>query len=96
MQLLLFGLFLSMYLITVFWNLHIILAVSSDSPQHTPMYFFLCNLSFVDICFTATTISKMLLNNQTQSKAIVYAEPETELQRDQGTTASHLDMLLKP
>ena len=51
-----FGLFLSMYLITVFGNLLIILAVSSDSHLHTPMYFFLSNLSFVDICFTSTTI----------------------------------------
>ncbi|XP_057345206.1 olfactory receptor 7A10-like [Manis pentadactyla] len=62
-----------MYLITVFGNLLIILAVSSDSRMHTPMYFFLCNLSFVDICFTSTTIPKMLLNIQTQSKAITYA-----------------------
>nr|XP_023481056.1 olfactory receptor 7A17-like [Equus caballus] len=61
-----------MYLITVFGNLLIILAVSSDSHLHTPMYFFLSNLSFVDICFTSTTIPKMLVNIQTQSKAITY------------------------
>ena len=54
------GLFLSMYLITVFGNLLIMLAVSQDSQLHTPMYFFLSNLSFVDICFTTTTIPKML------------------------------------
>ncbi|EFB23685.1 hypothetical protein PANDA_022091, partial [Ailuropoda melanoleuca] len=52
------GLFLSMYLITVFGNLLLILAVSSDSHLHTPMYFFLANLSFVDICFTSTTVPK--------------------------------------
>ncbi|XP_036736867.2 olfactory receptor 7A10-like [Manis pentadactyla] len=73
LQALLFGLFLFMYLITVFGNLFTILAVSSDYHLHTPMYFFLCNLSFVDICFTSTTIPKMLLNIQTQSKAITYA-----------------------
>uniref|UniRef100_A0A4W2DF72 G-protein coupled receptors family 1 profile domain-containing protein n=1 Tax=Bos indicus x Bos taurus TaxID=30522 RepID=A0A4W2DF72_BOBOX len=67
-----FGLFLSMYLITVFGNLLIILAVSSDSHLHTPMYFFLSNLSFVDICFTSTTIPKMLWNIQTQRKVITY------------------------
>ena len=67
-----FGLFLSMYLITVFGNLLIILAVSLDSHLHTPMYFFLSNLSFVDICFTSTTIPKMLWNIQTQSKVITY------------------------
>ncbi|XP_023603357.1 olfactory receptor 7A10-like [Myotis lucifugus] len=61
-----------MYLITVFGNLLIILAVISDSHLHTPMYFFLSNLSLVDICFTSTTIPKMLWNIQTQSKAITY------------------------
>ena len=72
LQSLIFGFFLSMYLITVFGNLLIILAVSSDSHLHTPMYFFLSNLSFVDICFTSTTIPKMLWNIQTQSKVITY------------------------
>ncbi|EFB19256.1 hypothetical protein PANDA_021951, partial [Ailuropoda melanoleuca] len=71
LQPLLFGLFLSMYLITVFGNLLIILAVSSDSHLHTPMYFFLANLSFVDICFTSTTVPKMLVNIQTQNKVML-------------------------
>ncbi|NP_001377743.1 olfactory receptor family 7 subfamily A member 110 [Bos taurus] len=61
-----------MYLITVFGNLLIILAISSDSHLHTPMYFFLSNLSFVDICFMSTTIPKMLWNLQTDSKGITY------------------------
>ncbi|XP_070270070.1 olfactory receptor 7A10-like [Myotis yumanensis] len=61
-----------MYLVTVFGNLLIILAVSSDSHLHTPMYFFLSNLSLVDICFTSTTVPKMLRNIQTQSKVITY------------------------
>uniref|UniRef100_A0A452TER8 G-protein coupled receptors family 1 profile domain-containing protein n=1 Tax=Ursus maritimus TaxID=29073 RepID=A0A452TER8_URSMA len=72
LQPLIFGLFLSMYLITVFGNLLIILAVTSDSHLHTPMYFFLANLSFVDICVTSTIIPKMLVNIQTQSKVITY------------------------
>ncbi|XP_057566053.1 olfactory receptor 7A17-like [Hippopotamus amphibius kiboko] len=71
-QSLIFGIFLSMYLITVFGNLLIILVVSSDSHLHTPLYFFISNLSFVDICFTSTTIPKMLTNIQTQSKVISY------------------------
>ncbi|EFB16562.1 hypothetical protein PANDA_021862, partial [Ailuropoda melanoleuca] len=49
LELLIFAVFLSMYLITVFGNLLIILAVGSDSHLHTPMYFLLANLSFVDI-----------------------------------------------
>ncbi|XP_008561254.1 PREDICTED: olfactory receptor 7C1-like [Galeopterus variegatus] len=72
-QTMLFGLFLSMFVVTVLGNLLIILAVSSDSHLHTPMYFFLSNLSFTDICFTSTTIPKMLVNIQTQSKTITYA-----------------------
>uniref|UniRef100_A0A2I3TI33 Olfactory receptor family 1 subfamily F member 1 n=1 Tax=Pan troglodytes TaxID=9598 RepID=A0A2I3TI33_PANTR len=58
-QHLLFVFFLSMYLATVLGNLLIILAVSIDSRLHTPMYFFLSNLSFVDICFSSTTVPKI-------------------------------------
>ncbi|XP_058146447.1 olfactory receptor 7A10-like [Dasypus novemcinctus] len=72
LQLLLFGLFLSMYLVIIFGNLLIILAIITDSHLHTPMYFFLSNLSFTDICFTSTTVPKMLLNIQTKSKTITY------------------------
>ena len=78
-QPLIFGLFFSMYLITVFGNLLIILAVISDAHLHTPMYFFLTNLSFVDICFTSTTIPKMLRNVQTQSKVITYEACITQI-----------------
>ncbi|XP_076713528.2 olfactory receptor 7A10-like [Callospermophilus lateralis] len=77
--LLLFGLFLSMYLVTLLGNLLIILATISDSHLHTPMYFFLSNLSFVDICFTSNTVPKMLANIQTQSKAITYAGCITQI-----------------
>ncbi|XP_059551145.1 olfactory receptor 7A10-like [Myotis daubentonii] len=79
LQPLIFGLFLSMYLITVLGNLLIIVAVISDSHLHTPMYFFLFNLSLVDICFTSTTIPKMLWNIQTQSKVITYAGCITQM-----------------
>ncbi|VTJ88544.1 Hypothetical predicted protein [Marmota monax] len=61
-----------MYLVTVLGNLLIIVATISDSHLHTPMYFFLANLSFADIGFTSTTVPKMLVNIQTQSKVITY------------------------
>jgi olfactory receptor len=73
-QPLLFGIFLSIYLITVLGNLLIILATSTDSHLHTPMYFFLCNLSFVDICLTSTTVPKMLVNIHAWSKDISYIQ----------------------
>ncbi|KAM7140921.1 olfactory receptor 7A17-like [Molossus nigricans] len=79
LQPLIFGLFLSMYLITVLGNLLIIMAVSSDSHLHTPMYFFLSNLSLVDICFTSTTIPKMLVNIQTKSQVITYKDCITQM-----------------
>ncbi|MBZ3891944.1 Olfactory receptor 7G1 [Sciurus carolinensis] len=72
LQPLIFSLFLSMYLVTILGNLLIILAVSSDSHLHTPMYFFLCSLSLNDICFSTSTIPKMLLNIQTQDQSITY------------------------
>ncbi|XP_069352748.1 olfactory receptor 7D4-like [Eulemur rufifrons] len=72
LQPLIYGLFLAMYLVTVLGNLLIILAVSSDTHLHTPMYFFLSILSIVDICFISTTIPKMLVNINTHSKDISY------------------------
>uniref|UniRef100_A0A8C3WAD6 Olfactory receptor n=1 Tax=Catagonus wagneri TaxID=51154 RepID=A0A8C3WAD6_9CETA len=79
LQPLIFGLFLSMYLIIVLGNLLIILAITSDSHLHTPMYFFLSNLSFLDICFTSTTIPKMLWNIQMKSKSITYGGCVTQI-----------------
>ena len=72
LQPLLFWFFLFMYLVTFIGNLLIILAIITNSHLHTPMYFFLFNLSFSDICFTSTTIPKMLWNIKTQSKIITY------------------------
>ncbi|MBZ3873470.1 Olfactory receptor 7G1 [Sciurus carolinensis] len=72
LQPLIFSLFLSMYLVTILGNLLIILAVRSDSHLHTPMYFFLSNLSFNDICMGTTTIPKMLVSIQTQDQRITY------------------------
>ncbi|XP_004633102.1 olfactory receptor 7G2-like [Octodon degus] len=73
LQFLIFSLFLSMYLVTFLGNLLIILAVVSDSHLHTPMYFFLSNLSFNDICLSTTTVPKMLVNIETQDHSITYA-----------------------
>jgi olfactory receptor len=79
LQPLFYGLFLSMYLATVLGNLLIILATISDSHLHTPMYFFLSNLSFADICITSTTVPKMLVNIQTHSKVITYEGCMTQI-----------------
>ncbi|XP_029802744.1 olfactory receptor 1F12-like [Suricata suricatta] len=69
---LIFGLFLVMYLVGAAGNLLITLAIGSDSCLHTPMYFFLSNLSLVDFCFISTTVPKMLANIQMQTQSISY------------------------
>nr|XP_020009668.1 olfactory receptor 7G2-like [Castor canadensis] len=69
---LIFSIFLSMYLVTMLGNLIIILTISYYSHLHTPMYFFLSNLSANDICFSTSTITKMLLNIQKQDQNISY------------------------
>nr|XP_051692224.1 olfactory receptor 1F1 [Oryctolagus cuniculus] len=76
---LLFVLFLSMYLATVLGNLLIVLAIGTDSRLHTPMYFFLSNLSFVDVCFSSTTVPKMLANHALGSQAISYSGCLTQM-----------------
>ncbi|XP_076975734.1 olfactory receptor 7A10-like [Tamandua tetradactyla] len=59
-----------MYLVTVFGNLLIILATITDSHLQTSMFFFLSNLSLIDIYSSSTTIPKMLVNIQAHSKVI--------------------------
>ena len=68
----LFGLFLSMYLVTVTRNLLIILAITADAQLHTPMFFFLANLSLTDTCFVSTTVPKTLANIWAQNQVISY------------------------
>nr|ALG94336.1 olfactory receptor 2 [Nannospalax galili] len=68
----LFGLFLSMYLVSVLGNLLIILAVISDSHLHTPMYFFLSNLSWADMGFISTTVPNFIVSIQIHSRVISY------------------------
>ncbi|XP_006898871.1 PREDICTED: olfactory receptor 7G2-like [Elephantulus edwardii] len=69
---LLFLLFLSIYMITVFGNMLIVVPVGSDPHLHTPMYFFLANLSFTDIFFSTTTIPKLLVDLQGEKQSITY------------------------
>ncbi|XP_030042691.1 olfactory receptor 1052-like [Microcaecilia unicolor] len=60
LQIPLFLLFLLFYLIILMGNLTIITVTCLDPHLHTPMYFFLCNLSFLDICCTSVTLPKLL------------------------------------
>ncbi|XP_004711555.1 olfactory receptor 8S1-like [Echinops telfairi] len=69
-QALLFALFLGIYLLTLMGNLMMLLVIKADSHLHTPMYFFLGHLSFVDLCFSSVTVPKMLENLLSQRKTI--------------------------
>nr|XP_033810052.1 olfactory receptor 24-like isoform X3 [Geotrypetes seraphini] len=69
-QTLLFVVFLSLYLITMLGNSLIILAIAFSERLHTPMYFFLGNLSLVDMCFSSTTIPRLLRDLLSEQKTI--------------------------
>ncbi|XP_029435772.1 olfactory receptor 1L4-like [Rhinatrema bivittatum] len=68
----LFLVFLLIYLITLLGNLVIITVTCADPRLHTPMYFFLSNLSLIDICSTSTIIPKLLVNFISGDKSISY------------------------
>ncbi|XP_069062395.1 olfactory receptor 10A7-like [Pleurodeles waltl] len=59
-EIILFVLFLVIYLCALTGNLLIVTVIQVDSRLHTPMYFFLSNLSFVDITYTSIIVPKML------------------------------------
>ncbi|XP_023443250.2 olfactory receptor 8S1-like [Dasypus novemcinctus] len=69
-QALLFVLFLMIYLLTLMGNLLMVLMIHIDCHLHTPMYFFLSQLSFQDIFYSSVTVPKMLENLLSQRKAI--------------------------
>ena len=68
-----------MYLATILGNLLILLAISVDSRLHIPMYFFLFNLSFVDICFSSTTVPMVLANHILRSQTISFSGCLTQM-----------------
>ncbi|XP_030398522.1 olfactory receptor 1009-like [Gopherus evgoodei] len=70
MQIFLFSVFLVIYLITLGGNIVIMLVIRADSHLHTPMYFFLFHLSFVDICYSSVTVPNMLMNFLAERKTI--------------------------
>ncbi|XP_054849878.1 olfactory receptor 5V1-like [Eublepharis macularius] len=68
----LFSGFLITYGFTVVWNTLIIILAMVDQKLRTPMYFFLGNLSFLDICYTTTTIPQMLAHLLSWKSSISY------------------------
>ena len=70
----LFPLFLSIYRVVVWGNLGMIALIQVSSRLHTPMYFFLSHLSFVDFCYSTTITPKILANILNEDKAISFLE----------------------
>ncbi|NWS73514.1 O1020 protein, partial [Crotophaga sulcirostris] len=73
LKLILFMLFLGTYVLTLVGNLILIVLIRVSPQLHTPMYFFLGNLSFLDICCSSTISPKMLLDLPKKHKAIPFA-----------------------
>uniref|UniRef100_M3Z4N1 Olfactory receptor 5F1-like n=1 Tax=Mustela putorius furo TaxID=9669 RepID=M3Z4N1_MUSPF len=73
LQMVLFLLFLVIYTLTVLGNVGMILLIRTNSRLHTPMYFFLANLSFVDVSYSSTITPKMLVDMLSEEKTISFA-----------------------
>ncbi|XP_007957238.1 olfactory receptor 8H1-like [Orycteropus afer afer] len=72
MRLVLFSLFLLIYLMTVLGNAGMILLIRLDLQLHTPMYFFLSHLSFLDLSYSTVITPKTLENLLTSTKSISF------------------------
>uniref|UniRef100_A0A8B9P3G3 Olfactory receptor n=1 Tax=Apteryx owenii TaxID=8824 RepID=A0A8B9P3G3_APTOW len=73
LQLLHFALFLGIYMAAILGNGLIIIAVACDHRLHTPMYFFLLNLSILDFGNISTTVPKSMVNSLWDTRAISYS-----------------------
>uniref|UniRef100_A0A8B9T988 G-protein coupled receptors family 1 profile domain-containing protein n=1 Tax=Anas platyrhynchos TaxID=8839 RepID=A0A8B9T988_ANAPL len=72
LQKLLFGVFLLLYLLTLSMNTAIMTVIRVERSLHTPMYFFLCVLSFSETCYTLVIVPKMLVDLVAERKAISF------------------------
>ncbi|XP_067400753.1 olfactory receptor 6F1-like [Emydura macquarii macquarii] len=73
LQILLFLLFLVIYVVTVAGNTAIVVLVVADQHLHTPMYFFLGNLSCLETCYTSAVLPRMLASLLSGDKTISFA-----------------------
>ncbi|XP_054999760.1 olfactory receptor 5A1-like [Sorex araneus] len=78
LQLILFPVFLVIYLVTLISNLGLIILIRMDSRLHTPMYFFLSCLSFIDIFYTTSVSPRMLSDFFKDGKIISFVSCATQ------------------
>ncbi|KAM6173868.1 olfactory receptor 8B8-like [Erethizon dorsatum] len=74
-----FFLFLGVYIVTVAGNLGLLTLIRLNSHLHTPMYHFLFNLSFIDLCYSSDITPKLLVNFVSKINTISYAGCMTQL-----------------
>ncbi|XP_039106143.1 olfactory receptor 8B12-like [Hyaena hyaena] len=79
LQIPLFFLFLGFYMVTVLGNLGLLALIGLNSCLHTPMYFFLFNLSLTDFCYSTTITPKMLKSFVSKKNIMLHAECMTQL-----------------
>ncbi|XP_053418551.1 olfactory receptor 5I1 [Nycticebus coucang] len=72
LQVVLFLVFLTLYGVILIGNLGLMLLIRIDPHLQTPMYFFLSNLSFVDLCYSSVIVPKMLVNFLSENKSISF------------------------
>ncbi|XP_023396635.2 olfactory receptor 5V1 [Loxodonta africana] len=72
LQFLLFTVFFLTYICTLGGNIFIMLVTRADPHLHIPMYYFLGNLAFLDICCTTTNVPQMMVHLLSQKKSISY------------------------
>nr|XP_033779164.1 olfactory receptor 10A4-like [Geotrypetes seraphini] len=78
-QCVLFLIFLFIYVFTLLGNVTIIFIVTTDSLLQKPMYYFIRNLSFLEICYTSVNVPKMLVNFLVEDKSISFFACATQL-----------------
>ncbi|XP_011932833.1 PREDICTED: olfactory receptor 4E2 [Cercocebus atys] len=79
LEILFFMAFSAIYVLTLSGNILIIIATVFTPSLHTPMYFFLSNLSFIDICHSSVTVPKMLEGLLLERKTISFDNCITQL-----------------
>uniref|UniRef100_A0A8C5WI90 G-protein coupled receptors family 1 profile domain-containing protein n=1 Tax=Leptobrachium leishanense TaxID=445787 RepID=A0A8C5WI90_9ANUR len=79
LQVILFYLFLIMYLVTIISNVGICLIIHLSSHLHTPMYFFLSHLSFIDLCYSSSVVPNTMVHLLSQDKHITRLACATQL-----------------
>ncbi|XP_073410939.1 olfactory receptor 5V1-like [Dendrobates tinctorius] len=78
-ELILFVFFLVVYVVTVLGNSLMVITITLSSTLHSPMYFFLRNLSILDVCYSTSTVPKLLLDFLSDVKSISFFECVAQL-----------------